>query len=603
MQTTTTSKSGQPSTPAASSPCGCGCSGTPKQEPCKCCDLVCFERPNYFCGHLLTDEDLSLQEKYVIEKNKLYHRALHGSGVVCGLKLTCDTQCKGNILIGEGFAIDNCGNDLVVCAPTRFDVMAELMNQKLLLNRGSKEPCEEDQREHGCHPKQCFYITVCYAEEFSDYVTPFQNGCSSGPQNCEPTRVRETVKFGVSETPPGSAGYLQELEREFKKCFSLFHEGPIATAITKDRDRIVEILGGNASLDTGKENPNFQLFCVLRAYFLRQIQSKPDEMSCGFEESVRDLACPHTGPGGAAANPPPDSGPYRTEVKDAFCRLFEYMHRYQYDCALGHLAFSCQKPCASECLVLGAIEVLNGRIVRVCNTPRRYVWSFANFLPVLMNTLLTGAATSSPVLNPEKRDATGASCCPTYNKFDCGRFIAEFAIDPKGRLYSATTAFRAFDAVQGSLARAFDFTDSMAVSTEILAGKEFTEGLAPFLKTLQLDMETQVAPAGLATPSLMQAVSSRVLMRPGVPSVAYTAPDKTIAAAIPNYFKELYGDTATGGLTQENAAAVNTLKESVAAHEQTIAKLTSDLAALHESVKTLQAGAGKPADAPAENKP
>jgi hypothetical protein len=597
MQTTTTSKSGQQSTPASSSPCGCGCSGSPVPAPCTCCNLVCFERPNYFCGHLLTDEDLSLQEKYVIEKNKLYHRALHGSGIVCGLKLTCDAQCKGNVLICEGFAIDNCGNDLVVCSAAHFDVMAELKKQKLLLSYGSKDPCEEDTRDHGCHTRQCFYITICYAEELSDYVTPFQNGCSSGPQTCEPTRVRETVKFGVIETLPTTPTYLQELECQFKKCFSLFTEGPISTVLTKDRERLSQILNGEASLDTTKDNPNFQLFCVLRAYFLRQIQSKPDEISCGFEGLVRDLTCPSAGPAGQPGNVPPDETGYRAGVKDAFCRLLGYMHQYQYDCALGDLAFSCQKPCGPECLVLGAIEVLNGRIVRVCNTPRQYVWSFANFLPVLMNALLTGGAMTSPVLKNAAGEGEGVTneptCCPTYNKFDCERFIAEFAIDPKGRLYSATTAFRAFEAVKESVMRSFDFTDSVAISPEIFAGKEFTDRFAPYLKALQLEVEASEAPAGLVTPSLMQALSSKVLMRPEVPEVVYTGTDKKVSAAIPNYFKELYGD----------ASSAATLNETVAAHEQTIAKLTSDLAALQETVKSLKPAKPKPSDAPAQDKP
>jgi len=98
-------------TNSGKSPCGCK-DHTPSQ-PC-CCNLVCFDRPNYFCGHLLTDGDLTLQQKYVVEKNKLYHRTMHGHGIVCGLKLTCDCDCKGNILIHDGFAIDDCGNDLVV---------------------------------------------------------------------------------------------------------------------------------------------------------------------------------------------------------------------------------------------------------------------------------------------------------------------------------------------------------------------------------------------------------------------------------------------------------------------------------------------------------
>src|SRR4051794_36943753 len=50
-----------------------------------CCELIDFKRPNYVCGHLLTDADLTLDQRYFREKNKLYNRAFHGHGIVCGL--------------------------------------------------------------------------------------------------------------------------------------------------------------------------------------------------------------------------------------------------------------------------------------------------------------------------------------------------------------------------------------------------------------------------------------------------------------------------------------------------------------------------------------
>src|SRR6202008_4605747 len=112
-----------PQTKAKPSPCKCH-DATP--APCTCCGITCFERPNYFCGHLLTDADLSLEQKYLIEKNKLYHRAIDGYGIACGLKVTCDGDCRGNVWVHQGFAIDDCGHDIVVCEAARFDVIGAL---------------------------------------------------------------------------------------------------------------------------------------------------------------------------------------------------------------------------------------------------------------------------------------------------------------------------------------------------------------------------------------------------------------------------------------------------------------------------------------------
>src|SRR3984957_20408358 len=157
------------STPAVSTPCGCGCHDH-AVESCGCCKLTCFERPQYFCGQLLSDADLTLEETYFREKNKLYHRTLDGFGVVCGLRMRCDGNCKGKITIGDGYAIDCCGNDLVVCEPGSFDVIGELRKKKWLIEM-PQEPCREDREreyERDCITKQCFYIGMCYDEVASN---------------------------------------------------------------------------------------------------------------------------------------------------------------------------------------------------------------------------------------------------------------------------------------------------------------------------------------------------------------------------------------------------------------------------------------------------
>src|SRR5262249_33706014 len=65
---------------------GCHCKEEPENK-CSCCQTVCFDRPQYHCGHLLSSEDLTLQLHYEIEKNKLRNRALFGCGVVADYDL------------------------------------------------------------------------------------------------------------------------------------------------------------------------------------------------------------------------------------------------------------------------------------------------------------------------------------------------------------------------------------------------------------------------------------------------------------------------------------------------------------------------------------
>jgi hypothetical protein len=84
-----------------------------------------IERPQFFPGQLLTDADLSAGLNYVIEKNKLHNRFLHGWGVVCGLKVKCFPCCTGHgssgkVLVEPGYAIDCCGNDIVLSDEQEF---------------------------------------------------------------------------------------------------------------------------------------------------------------------------------------------------------------------------------------------------------------------------------------------------------------------------------------------------------------------------------------------------------------------------------------------------------------------------------------------------
>ena len=71
----------------------------PPPPPCPVCGgLECLCRPRFFAGQLLSEEDLRALDHYIIEKNKLHNRYLHGWGVVCGLEVVCH-ECKGWVTI------------------------------------------------------------------------------------------------------------------------------------------------------------------------------------------------------------------------------------------------------------------------------------------------------------------------------------------------------------------------------------------------------------------------------------------------------------------------------------------------------------------------
>jgi hypothetical protein len=139
----------------------------PCEEPCTprcpaCGGLQCLCRPRFFPGQLLTDQDLNRLQQYVIDKNRLHNRYLHGWGVACGLEVVCDVCDSGHVIVRTGYALSPCGDDIIVCNPQSVDICA-------LINACEpREPlCEGP---YDTPPRDCtggkreWVLAICYDE-------------------------------------------------------------------------------------------------------------------------------------------------------------------------------------------------------------------------------------------------------------------------------------------------------------------------------------------------------------------------------------------------------------------------------------------------------
>jgi hypothetical protein len=70
-------------------------------------------RPRFFSGRLLTAADLSDEQNYHIATHRRHLRALHGSGIVDGLRVTDDGD-RGTLAIEPGLAIDAHGREIAL---------------------------------------------------------------------------------------------------------------------------------------------------------------------------------------------------------------------------------------------------------------------------------------------------------------------------------------------------------------------------------------------------------------------------------------------------------------------------------------------------------
>ena len=112
----------------------------PIPEKCSICGMLeCLCRPRFFAGQMLTADDLNRLDYYIRAKHRLHNRQLHGWGVVNGLEVTCDACGKG-VVVGCGYALSPCGEDIVVCEPVVVDVCALI------------KTCKEAERGQPCEP-------------------------------------------------------------------------------------------------------------------------------------------------------------------------------------------------------------------------------------------------------------------------------------------------------------------------------------------------------------------------------------------------------------------------------------------------------------------
>jgi hypothetical protein len=469
------------------------------------CRLMTFERPNYFCGHLLTDTDLTLQQRYFREKTRLYHRTLDGFGIVCGLRLTCDHNCSGKVLVSRGYAIDNCGNDLVVAEQTQVDVVSLLVEKGLILQEQSPDPCKPEDVKSECHFQQCFYVTISYQEEETDFAAPLVTGCQPMVSECVPTRISETVKFDVVDTLPSEKTPEFSLKHRLELSFKIFSEGPFAQALQKHHKLLGEAVNPPSSTGSIKASENrhaefHRLFYELRGLLLLYFNQHPDKYNCTIEHQIRKVRFPEIHRKSEKA-----VETYLEELRDAFSSLLAVAWQHAVSSALGELVPACYEACEAGPIYLGTVVVENGRLIKVCNCPRSYVWSFANFPEVLLATTLGGLACEKKTKDSDETEdntrETKEICCRDFD-FDLDCFLQWLKISHKAPYYAGTELIRWLETLGKSLSEGFDFTDPCNFSSRIFEGMEEKKA-TDFLKDADIKSRVVEAPLDARAPDLV----------------------------------------------------------------------------------------------------
>jgi hypothetical protein len=158
----------------------------PTSKLCPVCHtLECLCRPRWFSGQRVDEDDLNTEQQYVIKKNRLHNLYLHGWGVVCGLQVVCHDTCSGWVTVEQGYAISPCGDDIVVCDSTDFDVLGAI--DDCLRRRAQASPMDCTPRApvvSDCDPDGVWCLTIRYHETPSKAVIPLISGQEGGTTAC-----------------------------------------------------------------------------------------------------------------------------------------------------------------------------------------------------------------------------------------------------------------------------------------------------------------------------------------------------------------------------------------------------------------------------------
>lgn len=313
------------------------------EEKCTSSEKCWIERPRYFNGQLLTDADLRAELNYVIEKNKLQNRYLHGWGVVCGLKVKCYPCCTGHgssgkVVVEPGYAIDCCGNDIVVCDEQEYDVIKRI-NEIKKKKKAESDPCGPGvvEEEAPCDKaEEKYYLTISYKEVEAKPATALKakDGCSI--QSCVPSRTRECFELDLIEHCTLNKRIEDNFLKRATKCWEIYKETWTRVFNEDEMDF------------TGKSVEEIKNF--IREYY----KALPSHVRCSVLDDLDEI---------------------QVSEKDKI-KLWILSFYLLLDCICQALLKPCPECTEDDVVILATITVKNKKIDKICNFSRKWVMTF-----------------------------------------------------------------------------------------------------------------------------------------------------------------------------------------------------------------------------------
>jgi len=142
-------------------------------------------RPFYEAGHYLAANDLSTEQQYRVQRLRRHRRYLHGSGVVCGLRVVParDPSRPWAIVVCPGYALGPWGDEIDVPSASPLDVREYLWMQPVVSSTTAPPPIA--------------YIGIRYREEVATLVPAGAAVCGCDDSASTPSRIRDGFQVSV----------------------------------------------------------------------------------------------------------------------------------------------------------------------------------------------------------------------------------------------------------------------------------------------------------------------------------------------------------------------------------------------------------------------
>jgi hypothetical protein len=186
-----------------------------------------FCRNNYFTGKLLTERDFTAEQRYMVDKLRLHHVALHGWGVVSGLKVTPHPKSPSLKLIVEpGIAVDGMGHEIRVPATVecKLPSLPNLQTSVSAPDQWAPEPGSTGERDSSSDISQHqqsgdpvtvnLYVYLRYVEREAEWMaTPFSE-YGTGSNARKPNRIFESYQLEIATDEPA---FFEQVRKENTK--------------------------------------------------------------------------------------------------------------------------------------------------------------------------------------------------------------------------------------------------------------------------------------------------------------------------------------------------------------------------------------------------